>query len=147
MTWTDIHGHPLNNPSDLTLHDVSSFSSAGPLRRGQHKPDVAAPGAWIVSALSADSPFLSLPSSENGAHLPVDDLHLALQGTSMAAPFVTGLVALLLEHNPQLDPNGVKQMLRAISSIPGQPAGTFDPKWGYGLIDASKLTALLQPVP
>lgn len=147
VAWTDIHDHPLNNPSNLTLHDISSFSSAGPLRRAELKPDVAAPGAWIVSALSADSPFLSLPSSEVAAHLPVDQHHLALQGTSMATPFITGLVALLLEHDPQLDPNGVKQLLRAISSIPGQPAGTFDPKWGYGLIDASKLSALFHPTP
>lgn len=138
--WTDTHGHQI--PPQLTLHDISSFSSEGPLRNAQPKPDVAAPGAWIVSALSADSPYLS-----PDGHLAIDQRHMVMQGTSMATPFITGLVALLLEHNPQLDPDGVKQMLRAISSIPGQPAGPFDPKWGYGLIDADKLPALLQPAP
>jgi subtilisin family serine protease len=141
VEWKDIHGHQI--PPQATLHDISSFSSEGPLRNGAQKPDVAAPGAWIVSALSADSPFLYDPDD----HHATDQYHVALPGTSMATPFITGLVALLLEHNPQLDPAGVKQALRAISFIPGQPAGTFDPKWGYGLIDASKLTALLQPVP
>jgi subtilisin family serine protease len=62
----------------------------------------------------------------------------------MATPFVAGLVALLLEHDPQLDPDGIKQILRSISSIPGRPAGTFDPKWGYGLVDAQTLAAFLQ---
>jgi hypothetical protein len=54
----------------------------------------------------------------------------------MATPFISGLVALLLERDPTLDPAGVKALLRAHSSIPNRPGGTFDPKWGFGLIDA-----------
>jgi subtilisin family serine protease len=70
-----------------------------------------------------------------------------MAGTSMAAPFVTGLVALLLERDPQLDPETVKTRLRESSQIPGQPAGTFDSKWGYGLIDAFSLVRYLEPAP
>ncbi len=139
IKWIDSHGDTLNNPSSLTLHDVSSFSSEGPLRDDSQKPDVAGPGAWIISALSADSPYLRYPLADFRAHLPIDDKHLALQGTSMATPFITGLVALLLERDPQLDPDGVKQLLKSASSISGQPAGTFDPKWGYGLVSADRL--------
>lgn len=141
IEWIDRMGHQQSDIR-LTQHDISSFTSAGPLRSGAEKPDVAAPGAWIISALSADSSW-----GQDPPHLAIDSLHVALPGTSMAAPFISGVIALLLEHNPQLDPHGAKDILRSISSIPGQPAGTFDPKWGYGLIDATKLTALLQPVP
>jgi subtilisin family serine protease len=60
-------------------------------------------------------------------------------GTSMACPFITGLVALLLERNPALDPAAVKALLKSNSAVPGAAPGAFDPKWGFGLIDASGL--------
>jgi subtilisin family serine protease len=62
-----------------------------------------------------------------------------MAGTSMATPFVVGLVALLLERDPGLDPNGVRAKLRSNSAIPGKPAGSYDTKWGFGLIDAQDL--------
>ena len=37
----------------------------------------------------------------------------------------------------------VRALLRAHSLIPGQPAGTFDPKWGFGLIDLSQIARTL----
>jgi subtilisin family serine protease len=62
-----------------------------------------------------------------------------MAGTSMATPFISGVVALLLEREPTLDPTRVKALLRADSRVPGKPAGTFDPKWGYGLINLARI--------
>ncbi|MBM4258547.1 MAG: S8 family peptidase [Deltaproteobacteria bacterium] len=124
--WRDIDGSLRS--VGLALDTISDFSSEGPLRNGAQKPDVAAPGAMIVSALSADSPA-SRPSMVNSRFV-------VNAGTSMAAPLVTGIVALLLQRDRNLDPVGVKALLRAHSSIPGRAAGTFDAKWGFGLIDA-----------
>ena len=115
----------------LDLDDISDFSSEGPLRNGEQKPDLAAPGAMIVSALSADSK----PSRGE----MVNTNYVVKAGTSMACPFLTGIVALLLERDPSLEPEVVKELLRENSLIPGQPAGTFDPKWGFGLINALNL--------
>lgn len=100
-------------------------------RPGQNKPDVTGPGAMIVSALS-----------RNATPLPaelINNAFVVMAGTSMATPFISGLVALLLERNSTLNPAGVKALLASHSSIPGRPAGTFDPKWGFGLIDALDL--------
>ncbi len=123
--WTDIGG--AERTVGLELDDVSDFSSEGPLRGGSQKPDVAAPGAMIVSALSR--------ASAPDASSVIDEDHVGMGGTSMASPFISGVVALLLERDPALDPDGVKRFLRENSAIPGKQAGTFDAKWGFGLLN------------
>ncbi|OYE03771.1 S8 family peptidase [Nostoc sp. 'Peltigera membranacea cyanobiont' 232] len=115
----------------LELHTITEFSSEGPLRNNGQKPDVAAPGAMIVSTLSADASF--------DRSSMINSKFVVMAGTSMATPFVTGLVALLLQRDPKLDPVAVKDLLRKNSAIPRKPAGTFDDKWGYGVINALNL--------
>jgi subtilisin family serine protease len=129
VKWKDIDSN--TQETGLALDDISDFSSEGPLRNGSRKPDVSAPGAMLVSCLSRDSQ----PERE----MRIDDLYLVSAGTSMACPFISGIVALLLERDPQLTPASVKQLLKANSSVPGSAAGHFDAKWGFGLIDAAGL--------
>ncbi len=129
VEWMDVDGNP--QKVGLKLDTISDFSSEGPLRNGLEKPDVATPGAMIISSLSLNS----RPEKMN----VIDTDHRIMAGTSMATPFLTGIVALLLEHDPTLDPEKIKEKLRECSQIPGKPAGTFDIKWGYGLIDGLSL--------
>lgn len=129
VEYTDIDNIP--RQVGLNLDDISDFSSEGPLRNGEQKPDLAAPGAMIVSALSADS------SPSRGSMVNIN--YVVNAGTSMACPFLAGIVALLLERDPSVEPEVVKELLRENSQIPGQPAGTFDIKWGFGLINALNL--------
>jgi subtilisin family serine protease len=129
VRWTDIQGHI--QEVGLDLNDISDFSSEGPLRTGGQKPDVAAPGAMIAAPLSADSLV--------GAHDMAAPGYRMMAGTSMATPFITGVVALLLEREPTLNPAQVKALLRTNSRVPGKSAGTFDPKWGYGLINLARI--------
>ncbi|AFY55305.1 subtilisin-like serine protease [Rivularia sp. PCC 7116] len=127
--YIDIDGK--ERKMGLELDTISEFSSEGPLRNDAQKPDLAAPGAMIVSALSSDA---NLDRS-----MIINSKFVALAGTSMATPFVTGLIALLLQRNPKLDPQALKKLLYQNSSIPGKDKGTFDKKWGFGLINAEKL--------
>jgi subtilisin family serine protease len=129
VDWDDMMGNP--HQAGLHLDDVSDFSSEGPRRDGAEKPDLLAPGAMIASSLSTRAPA-SLDEL-------VDDLNVVKAGTSMAAPFVSGLVALLLERDHTLGPQQVKDLLRAHCSIPRHHAGGFDAKWGHGLIHAEAL--------
>lgn len=129
--WVDLLGNP--HGGGLELDDISDFSSEGPRRDGIEKPDIVAPGAMIVSSLSVHSPV--------EPDFLIDDLHTIMAGTSMASPFVAGLVALLLERTPTLEPEAVRKTLRAHSTVPGSKPGVYDPKWGYGLIDADGLAS------
>lgn len=127
--YTDIDNQ--KRQVGLTLNDISDFSSEGPLRNGAQKPDVAAPGAMIISALSSTA---DMPRS-----MMLNSKFVAMAGTSMATPFVSGLVALLLQRDPTLTPDAIKELFRKNSAIPGQANGTFDNKWGFGLINAENL--------
>jgi subtilisin family serine protease len=129
VSWTDVDGN--TRAVGLPPEALSGFSSPGPTRTGQPKPDVTAPGAMIVSAFSGDS-------SPERANI-IDNLHVVEAGTSMATPLIAGLTALLLQRNKTLDPAGVKALLAPNSVIPGKPAGATDFQWGAGLIDASGL--------
>lgn len=116
---------------DEPLETISGFSSQGPRRDGVNKPDVAAPGAVIISSLSSKSPVVP--------RILIDAWNRVDAGTSMACPFISGTVALLLQRDATLDPAKVKAMLKGASVIPGKKQGTWDAQWGYGLLDASLL--------
>jgi subtilisin family serine protease len=101
---------------------VAEFSSRGPARDGAAKPDVVAPGAEVVSAL---------PGGTYGA----------LDGTSMAAPHVAGVVALMWSAQPALvgDVDRTRSLLRDTAKpvAPGAAAcGGGAAVSGAGLVDA-----------
>lgn len=92
---------------------VAPYSSRGPTKYDfTVKPDVAAPGTRIVSLESANSylpvtyPYLHRAGVGNNAYM-----HLS--GTSMAAPIVSGGVALLLQGSPSLGTAHVKLALQS----------------------------------
>ncbi|MGH7476379.1 MAG: S8 family serine peptidase [Longimicrobiales bacterium] len=123
------------------IGDVAYFSGTGPTRDGRLKPEIAAPGRLIVSSKSIDASFPANVTTPDGRHV-------ALQGTSMAAPHVTGAIALLLAQQPQFTPEDVKGTLAAsarrdafsvISTVDGDPGGTPNYQWGYGKLDVYAL--------
>jgi MYXO-CTERM domain-containing protein len=112
--------------------NIASFSSRGPTRDGRRKPDLAAPGAYIAGALSTDA-------TTAAADDDVDGVHTYLQGTSMAAPEVAGLLAVFLSKNRQLQIEPVKSTLFAGALLDGFT--TAGDTWGAGKIDAVSLLA------
>uniref|UniRef100_A0A182DWC7 Subtilase SubHal from Bacillus halmapalus n=2 Tax=Sutcliffiella halmapala TaxID=79882 RepID=A0A182DWC7_9BACI len=73
------------------INHVAQFSSRGPTRDGRIKPDVMAPGTYILSARSSLAPDSSFWANH-------DSKYAYMGGTSMATPIVAGNVAQLREH-------------------------------------------------
>ena len=100
--------------SSETEGALSSFSSKGITPDGRVKPEVTAPGCLTISALS---------SNDNGTQMLAyayeynDKTYKYgyMQGTSMATPVVTGVVALMLQANPNLTPQQAKEILVSTS--------------------------------
>lgn len=121
------------------LGAISSFSSYGPTADGRLKPEVAAPGCFIISAVSqndASGTLLMADSHNDGTRY---HSYGYMQGTSMAAPFVTGTVATWLQARPTLSPEELFTIVKATArrdTHTGDIGEGGDNSWGYGKIDA-----------
>ncbi|MBI3960307.1 MAG: S8 family serine peptidase [Chloroflexi bacterium] len=120
-------GAPANAPEAITVgatdeyDSITYFSALGPsVYPGEQKPELSAPGDYVLS---------SVGSSE----------YMRASGTSMAAPHVSGLIALLVSADLQ---DGVRdfdvedmERLMTLSAVDlGEPGA--DNYYGYGRIDA-----------
>jgi len=117
---------------------ISSSSSRGPTRDGRLKPEVAAPGTNIRSSNSLGG--RTLPGEV--APVPV---RVPMSGTSMSAPHVAGIVALMLEANPRLTAPQIKKILIA-TARPPVPGGStaFDNAFGFGRVDTVEAVRLAE---
>jgi minor extracellular serine protease Vpr len=118
--------------------NIAAFSSWGPTMDGRIKPDLAAPGVSVASSISSftDNSYSSILNVPfEGRTYPF----ARFSGTSMSAPAVTGIVALLLEADPTLTPAEVKELLKSTARTDQQtgtiPAGGST-RWGMGKVNA-----------
>lgn len=101
---------------------INITSSQGPTRDGRRKPDVAAPGTDIVAA--------------NG--FAPGEPWVAMSGTSMASPFVCGVVGLMFAIQPRLTAAQVEGILRRTARpLPGADF-TWRDDAGFGRIDPQR---------
>lgn len=99
----------------VTLSDdtVASFSAYGMSEAGTAKPELVAPGKDIIGLLPENGK-LRIGIEHPGNR--VDATFFRMSGTSMAAPMVTGAVAILLQDEPALTPDQVKYRLMATAN-------------------------------
>ena len=105
--------------------DIARFSSRGPVNyKGEIyiKPDISAPGVDVYSAKPGGG-------------------YQNMSGTSMATPHVAGVVALMLQANPDIEVERVREILQDTSLDLGKPGR--DPFFGSGRINAFDAVSLV----
>ncbi|MCL6580140.1 MAG: S8 family serine peptidase [Firmicutes bacterium] len=96
---------------------MAYFSSRGPTADGRVKPDICTPGYYITAAKANST-----------------NQYVTMSGTSMATPFMAGVVALMLDANYNLTDGDVKSI--AFANVKdGGPTGK-DNDFGYGICKA-----------
>ena len=102
---------------DEARRRIAITSSQGPTRDGREKPDVAAPGTGVVAARAFAGGWVEM------------------SGTSMASPYVAGVIGLMLGANPQLTGAQINGILRRTARpLPGA-SFTWANDAGSGVID------------
>jgi subtilisin family serine protease len=116
LTWGVLAALP-----NATAGLLSGFSSEGLAADLSLKPDLAAPGGFILSTW------------------PLEKARYAvLSGTSMASPHVAGAVALYLQAHPHTPARDVRDILQnSADPVPAASGGTLEPvvRQGAGLLD------------
>ena len=132
------------NTIDRDDDEIASYSSRGPRRDNgntnpidEMKPDVTAPGTNIIQAEACVTSggcnnFLGGDASQNG-------YTGRGSGTSYATPAVTGIIALMMEVNDEINPLVIREILRSTATRMGEATQPeHDPHWnkdfGWGLV-------------
>lgn len=119
-----------------TVGDISSFSSYGPTADGRLKPEITAPGCFIISAVSSNDASGTLMYADWYDKYDRTNIYGYMQGTSMASPFVAGIVATWLQAYPQLTPEQLHEIVESTARKDNFTSVEADNNWGYGKINA-----------
>ena len=145
-TWIDCGGRTTNDGLQ-PFGTLAGFSSPGPdaHRRGVQARHHAAPGVEIGSTTSFDvhptcgaTPSVFLNDGMN---------HMIDAGTSMSAPHVAGVVALLEQRYGAITPSFAKSYLQAHAVVDGNTGPTWNQDWGWGKLFLGDLSTGVDPLP
>ncbi len=117
---------------------LANFSSEGPTYDERIKPDISAPGTSVVSSLNSYTTGTYTPNATvdfNGRTY----VFSAFSGTSMSSPATAGVIALMLEANPDLSAQQVKNILKTTARQDSKTGVITYPgsvEWGMGKVNA-----------
>jgi len=125
----------MGNDGTRTTHYPAAFAgviAVGATNGRDEKVHFSMPGPHI----SVCAPGYDIISTGNQSN----DDYQWMSGTSMSAPFVTGLVAYMLTYEPSLSPTEIKTILEDTADDLG--AGGWDEEYGYGRVNVDSAIGL-----
>jgi subtilisin family serine protease len=119
-----------------------------PMEGGEVETLVFGQGRWVPGAMVSHATGESLLKQKDGTTVnvkvrPMD--YARFSGTSMAAPHVSGVAALVWSARPSLMPNDVRDLLQRTAKDLGP--GGYDKEYGYGLVQARAALDALSQMP
>jgi serine protease AprX len=123
---------------------LADFSSRGIAGDALYHPTITAPGVDVIAARAKTGVWFNQTIASDHARIGADAVsYMIVSGTSQATPHVSGTVALMLEANPALTPDQVKDILtRSATPMPGYA----EYQVGAGYLNAYEaLRAVLNP--
>lgn len=124
---------PGNSPDALTVgavdvaNNVASFSSRGPTKNGEVKPDVVCPG---VDILSTSCGYIAAMQARSDGPPSL----AAISGTSMATPHASGVVALGLQYARSVGKNLTGKSIKEAMYFYGDQQGNKTSDRGWGML-------------
>ncbi|NLA83524.1 MAG: S8 family serine peptidase, partial [Clostridiales bacterium] len=94
-----------NRTPEYEDDQIAEFSSRGPARGRQVKPDVVAPGVGITAART-NKEYTGGLRRDN-----MKELYTKMSGTSVATPVVAGAAALMFSKDSNMSPSAIKEVL------------------------------------
>jgi subtilisin family serine protease len=142
-SYVDIDGITRDLSNEGGVGDLWYRSSGGPTRDGRApQVDVTAPGQNLFTSSAQNSYWHSLRfnlNQEGGGW------YVRFGGTSGSAPIVVGAVALMLQMQPALTANQVRQILQSTAVSDAYTGATPNPTWGYGKLNLLAALDALSP--
>lgn len=129
-----------NDP--MVLGALSCYSSPGLSRSGTVKPEIAAPGQWFAAshARLANGEPVNPGMADTTGH------YRLFNGTSAAAPYATGVIALMFQKKPTLTAGEVKRLLGRHATADARTGRVPNPQWGYGKLDYAAVINILNAI-
>lgn len=133
--WADM-----NEFSFYKQYQHSTFSSYGPTADGRTVPHIVAPGLPVISALNryaVDSQTLENDISDYTTDKSGRKYYYIYNiGTSMSAPHVSGIVALMLQAHPNLTPEEAREIIQSTATTSPEMGELPNNAFGAGRINA-----------
>jgi uncharacterized protein (TIGR03437 family) len=139
--WTDINGMPEGLSNQGSVGQLWVGTSVGPTLDGRLGIDVSSPAEEIVTAYDPNSYWATFLFNE------INDgsgLYGLAGANSSSNPVTAGVIALMLEMNPNLDAFTVKDILHKSAKVDSFTGTAPNFSWGYGKIDALNALGLMQ---
>lgn len=138
-------------PRGSNTGNLAHFSGSGPTVDGRIKPDITAPGWSVIGAVSR---FVEGVEDDEGIVVWPDypnkyGRYGSNTGTSASSPIVAGIVALMLQADPDLTPEDIREILQKTAINDEFTGKIVKPvnRWGAGKVNASGAMKKLLDIP